>query len=327
MQNLVDLCLLYVEYKSVADIQHTIKSVSRRTGLSTHVIRVWEKRYGAVKPQRTGTNRRLYTEDEVERLELLHRATKAGHNIGQAAKLPTEKLREILLQVAAAPSIPLIDASVEEKSDAFLVAKCLAAVRQLDPAALDSVLEQGMIRLGQMGFLSRLVAPLSQQVGELWRTGEFTAAHEHFLSAALRTLLGQSVRQFVLPDSAAGIVVGTPAGQLHELGAVMVAAMAANLGWRVTYLGTSLPAAEIAGAAIQNRARAVALSLVYPEDDTGLAGELTNLRRYLPPEVMILAGGRAAPAYANALNAIGAMRVADLNALAGTLEGLRKRSA
>jgi methylmalonyl-CoA mutase cobalamin-binding subunit len=105
----------------------------------------------------------------------------------------------------------------------------------------------------------------------------------------------------------------------------MVAAAAANMGWRVTYLGTSLPAAEIAGAATQNKARAIALSLVYPEDDRTLADELTSLRRYLPADVKILAGGRAASAYGESLSRIGAMRIDDLNALTATLEGLRKR--
>jgi methylmalonyl-CoA mutase cobalamin-binding subunit len=170
-----------------------------------------------------------------------------------------------------------------------------------------------------------LAAPLSHRVGEQWRTGELTAAHEHFLSSALRTFLGQSVRQFALPNSAPIIVVCTPAGQLHELGAVIVAAAAANLGWRVTYLGASLPAAEIAGAAVQNKARAVALSMVYPEDDRGMADELANLRRYLPAEIQILAGGRAAAAYTEALNSIGAVRIGDLDALAATLEEFRKR--
>lgn len=311
----------------MAEIQHTIKSVSQRTGLSAHVIRVWERRYGAVQPQRTGTNRRLYSEDEVQRLELLHRATKAGHNISQAAKLPTEKLREILLQVAATSPLPVMDADQAEGLDAALISKCLNAVKRLDAVELDAVLERGMIRLGHMGFLSRLMAPLSQQVGELWCTGELTAAHEHFLSASLRTLLGQSIRQFAQSDTAPGIVVATPAGQLHELGAMIVAAAASNLGWRVTYLGTSLPAAEIAGAAMQHKVGAVALSLVYPEDDRGLPAELSNLRRYLAAEIKILAGGRAAPAYHDALNAIGALRMGDLDSLARALEGLRKRAA
>jgi len=313
----------------VSDIQHSIKAVSQRTGLSAHVIRVWEKRYGAVKPQRTGTNRRLYSEDEVQRLELLGRATKAGHNISQAAKLTTDKLREVLFQAAsAAPaSFPSSAKNGASKPAGIPFNECLVAVKQLDAVALDSLLEQAMVHLGHMGLLSRLIAPLSQRIGELWQAGELTAAHEHFLSAALRTFLGQSMRQFTLAQSAPTLVVATPSGQLHELGAVMVAAAAANLGWRVTYLGTSLPAAEIAGAAIQNKARAVALSLVYPEDDRAMGEELSSLRRYLPREIRILAGGRAASAYSEALNAIEAMRIGDLNALAATLEGLRKRSA
>ena len=306
----------------MSEVQHAIKAVSKRTGLSAHVIRVWEKRYGAVKPTRTGTNRRLYSEEEVERLELLRHATRAGHNISQAAKLTTEKLREMAQPAMAAvrtPSVP-----VDDDADQPLVLDCIEHIRELDAPSLNRVLERGMVRLGHMGFLNRVAAPLSQRVGELWRTGELTAAHEHFLSAALRTFLGHSARQFPLSESAPNLVVATPTGQLHELGAVMVAAAAANLGWCVTYLGTSLPAAEIAGAAIQNKARAVALSLVYPEDDTALADELANLRRYLPAEIKIIAGGRAAEAYREPLARIGASRVLDLNGLMDSLDELRK---
>ena len=51
---------------------------------------------------------------------------------------------------------------------------------------------------------------------------EVTAAHEHFLSASLKVFLGQVAKQFATPDNAPGIIVATPVGQLHELGALMV---------------------------------------------------------------------------------------------------------
>jgi DNA-binding transcriptional MerR regulator len=63
--------------------------------LSAHVIRIWEKRYGAEEPQRTGTNRLLYSEEQIGRLSLLRDITRNGHTIGNVAKLPTEKLREL----------------------------------------------------------------------------------------------------------------------------------------------------------------------------------------------------------------------------------------
>jgi len=68
---------------------------------------------------------------------------------------------------------------------------------------------------------------------------------------------------------------------------------ATNLGWHVTYLGASLPTAEMAGAARQKRTRAVALGLVYAKDDSRLESDMARLREYLQPEVVIVVGGRA----------------------------------
>ena len=85
-----------------------------------------------------------------------------------------------------------------------------------------------------------------------------------------------------------------------------------------------MPAAEIVGAARQNRARVVALSLVYPEDDSRLDGELTRLRELLPAEVVVLVGGRAMPAYRGVLDKIGAAQLKDLTHFCATLDELRK---
>ena len=97
-----------------------------------------------------------------------------------------------------------------------------------------------------------------------------------------------------------------------------------QLGWRTTYLGASLPAAEIAGAAVQSKAVAVAISIVYPEDDPRLSHELVNLRRFLPLEIKILTGGRGAAAYSETLTRIGAIQPADLDAFSQQLDALRK---
>ncbi|HEY9174658.1 MAG TPA: transcriptional regulator, partial [Verrucomicrobiae bacterium] len=102
-----------------------------------------------------------------------------------------------------------------------------------------------------------------------------------------------------------------------------VSALSSNLGWQVTYLGASLPAAEIAGAARQKKARAVALSLVYPTDDPDLPGELQTLRELLPSDVSLLAGGRGMSAYRSLLESLGAVLVEDLAKVITTLDQLR----
>ena len=302
---------------------HAIKAVSRRTGLSAHVIRIWEKRYGAVEPARTGTNRRRYSEEQIERLGLLREITQAGHSIGLVAKLQTAQLRKLAAEASGdggratrertrpAGTTPLLDA-------------CIAAVKALDAASLEAALKQASTTLGAQGLLQRVIAPLAQTMGELWRAGGITAAHEHFASAVIRIFLGHAAKPFAGVESAPVLVVATPSGQLHELGALLAGAAAANLGWHVTYLGASLPAAEIAGAARQNRARAVALSLVYPEDDPRLEGELMRLRELLPPETILLAGGRAMPAYRDTLEKVAALQIKDLDHLCAILDDLRK---
>jgi DNA-binding transcriptional MerR regulator/methylmalonyl-CoA mutase cobalamin-binding subunit len=300
-----------------------IKVVALRTGLSAHVIRIWEKRYGAVAPDRTGTNRRLYSDADLERLTLLRQLTQAGQSIGLVAKLPTEKLRE-LASASVAVSPPRPGTGTPADAAAALLADCVAAVQALDARAMEESLRRAEIELGSQGMLQRVAAPLAQTLGERWRSGTLTAAHEHFASAVLRTHLALAAKPFAAGSSEPALLVATPAGQLHELGALLVGALAANLGWQVTYLGASLPAAEIAGAARQRQARAVALSLVYPEDDPRLEGELTRLRELLPPEVPIIVGGRALPAYRDICNRIGARQTEDLAQMGGLLDRLRR---
>jgi DNA-binding transcriptional MerR regulator/methylmalonyl-CoA mutase cobalamin-binding subunit len=297
---------------------HAIQAAARLSGLSAYVIRIWEKRYGAVKPERTGTNRRLYTEGQIERLILLRDLREAGYNIGQIARMPTEKLRQLAGEAVAETRQPAGALPV-----AALLAEGVEAVKALDAKRLEVALERASVVLGSQGLLQRVVAPLAIAVGELWREGTITAAHEHFASAVLRVFLWRATAAFGGAEHAPVLVVATPAGQLHELGALLAGAAAANVGWRVTYLGASLPAAEIAGAVRQSRARAVALSLVYPEDDARLEGELARLRELLPPEVPVLCGGRAAPTYHTALEKIGAREIKDLAALGVALDALR----
>jgi DNA-binding transcriptional MerR regulator/methylmalonyl-CoA mutase cobalamin-binding subunit len=305
------------------DAQYPIQLVARLTGLSAHVIRIWEQRYRAVEPHRTPGNRRLYSQRDIERLNLLRDVTSAGHSIGQVACLPTEKLGKLAAETLGNQGRGAHSGTDPAASDLFLD-DCLAAIKSLDAAALDDALKRGATALGCMGLLQRVVGPLSQTLGEFWREGTLTAAHEHFASAAIRVFLGQATKPFGALDNAPVLVAATPAGQVHELGALLAGAAAANLGWQVIYLGAGLPAAEIAGAARQRQARAVALSLVYPEDDPQLEGELTMLRESLPGEVKLLAGGRAIAAYRDALQKVGALPIESLMQLGATLDDLRR---
>ena len=74
---------------------HAIRIVAQKTGLSPHVIRIWEKRYGAVKPSRSDSKRRLYSEEEIERLQYQAASFHTGKRPSKIGR-PTKKQRREL---------------------------------------------------------------------------------------------------------------------------------------------------------------------------------------------------------------------------------------
>jgi methylmalonyl-CoA mutase cobalamin-binding domain/chain len=281
---------------------------------------MWEKRYEAVVPERTETQRRLYSEEDIERLRMLRIATESGHRIGDVARLPSEQLRDLTAD-RLRESLPLNRGSSWSSTDA--VAEALAAVGQYDGGVLENVLNRSAILFGTHGVLQNVIAPLAHRVGKAWKDGDMTAAHEHFATDQIRYFLHKRSNSYGDGESMPVMIVATPAGQLHELGAAIATTAARDAGWHVEYLGANLPAAEIAGTAVQRNAKAVGLSIVYPADDQNLPHELRTLRKLLPPEIRIVAGGQAASSYASSLQEIGAIICGGLGDYYSALERFR----
>lgn len=304
----------------------SIQTVAERTGLTPHTIRAWERRYGAIEPARSTGRHRMYSESDVQRLSLLAMATRAGKSIGRIVCLNDEELRSVLAETSHDSVHSLVGQSEEAHrvAESSFFEKALQAVRALDTQSLDATYQAAQVALGDQGLLKRLISPLAREVGERWRTGRLTAAQEHFFTAMSKVFLWNLTRQFQLDADAPRIVVGTPAGQLHDLGAVIVAAAAANNGWRVSYVGASLPAFELAGAVQTVGAKAIALSIVYPDDDPKLAIELSKLGRLLPPKFHFYVGGRAAHFYLPALKSCGAHVLGSLEELDNELDSARR---
>jgi methanogenic corrinoid protein MtbC1 len=193
-----------------------------------------------------------------------------------------------------------------------ILGRCLAAVNRLDPESLEAELRSATILLPLPHFTDDVITPLLREIGAMWSQGRLGPAQEHTASAVVRRILDDIVHGFEAPPGAPSIVVGTPARQLHELGALLAAASASALGWRVTYLGVDLPPLEIARAARLAGAAIVALSIVHPADDTHLRAELETLAAALPRGCQLLLGGTSAAGYAQGLGPRGVFVVDSL---------------
>ncbi len=282
-----------------------IQLASKLSGLSQHVIRIWERRYSALSPSRTGTNRRMYCDEAVKRLKLLKMLTENGHRIGGVARLGTAELEELAKSVMVIPadpttSVPADDLAQQqshlEGPEQFIEA-AIAASKRYDCEGLRRVLLQARLQLGQRGMLHQVICPLIVQIGSNWQHGVMRPSHEHIATAVIRELLLTPVPGCQTPVHAPELVVATPSGELHELGALIVAASARDMGWYVTYLGPNLPVEEIAACAIARHATAVALSVVYPENCAVIVEKLRRMRELLPPTMRFIVGGRASDGY------------------------------
>ena len=303
----------------------TIKLVARQTGLSVHTIRVWEKRYGAVRPVRAANNRRLYSDEDIERLKLLRQATLAGHSIGQIARSTLPELRRLLRDDLSTRNTDAGATAGQERGVADdLIAAAIRATQRLDLADLRDLLDRAAVELGQPAMLHKFVAPFAMEVGERWRKGDLNVAHEHFATSTLTVFLASFARPYPAGSSAHHFVIATPTGQLHELGAIIAAAAAQSHGWRATYLGSSLPIEELVGAAKQLNARAIGLSVMFPPDDALLTADLLKLPKLLPPNCAVIVGGRSVDTYSDTLKHIGAIQVGKLEELYPVLDSLQQ---
>ena len=271
--------------------RHPIGVVADRTRLSQDVLRVWERRYNVVEPGRSASGQRLYSDADIERLRLLSQATSLGRTISQVATLPTAELARMVREDEEARGVgahaPSPDPATEH------VEPALARAVAIDGVGLYTLLWRAILALGLPSFLDTVAAPLLVRIGEEWHAGRLTPGQEHLASAVVHRVITSAMQTLPVPPAAPNLLVATPAGERHEIGAVLAAAAAMAEGWRITYLGPDLPAADIVDAAIRSGANAVGLSVIFAPDRGRVADEIALVRRSLPVSIPLFIGGGA----------------------------------
>jgi len=273
-------------------VLHPIQVVTRRTGISADVLRVWEKRYAVVTPQRSTNGRRLYADADIERLRLLVEATRTGRTIGQVAALPTAALVALLAEEHR-PALrsrrqPAIAELHPPAAAADLLDACIDAINRFDAVALDLLLRRAIVALSADDFLDAVVVPLVEHLRVHSLDGSLRRPHGHLARAVLRRVLDHVVATATAPIASRDLVVATLADHVHELDALIIAATAAADGWRVTYIGPGVPPDDVAETVEHVGARALALSVSAVASDRAVPRELRRLRTLLPARVDLL---------------------------------------
>ena len=309
---------------------HPIQVVTRRTGISADVLRVWEKRYAVVTPLRSANGRRLYTDADIERLRLLVEVTRTGRTIGQVAALDNATLAARLAEedrtVRTLPGDRAESALAAPPGAADLLDACLGAIARFDAVALDLLLRRAIVALSADDFLDAIVVPLVEHLRQHTLDGSLRRPHRHLAHAVLRRVLDHVVATATAPLASRDLVVATLAGHAQELDALVLAAVAASDGWRVTYVGPGVSPDDLAELLAHVGARVLAVSVAATTGDRLMSRELRRLRMLVPTTVELLVAAPAADAHRAVLAERGAIPLVGLAMLRARLRALRDAS-
>lgn len=283
-----------------------VKAAAELSGLTAGTLRAWERRHAAVVPHRDGKGRRLYDGAMVERLNRLHRLTDRGHPIRDLAGLDDEALDRLLEENRTAGY-----GGVET-----LPERMLDAIADYQVDVFDRDLSVAIVTLPMSVLLTRVVTPLLREVGLRWADGRLAIAQERLVSNLLRARLLSILNQHPREQQRRRVLFATLPGEPHDLGLLGAALHAQDAGMPVLYLGTELPALELARVAGRLSAAAVAVSSVDPQQAPAALAELRALDEALPPGVPVWLGGANANYLAEALGIERVQAVTDPTALA-----------
>lgn len=243
-----------------------IGELSRRTGVSQHVLRVWERRYGLLRPSRTHGGFRLYGPDDERRVLHVVALRDQGVPAGEAAT-------RALTDERRSPQGPTESGPGPESG---LAERLSRAVDDFDEAAASAVLDDALRTMSFDRALVEVLVPYLRDLGTRWEQGRTTVAHEHFASMLLRRRLS-SYAQAWSPTSGPSAVLACPAGEQHDLMLLSFGILLARAGWAVRLLGPDTPLVTLAAACDRVRPDLVVLAAVRRSVFAACATEITAL--------------------------------------------------
>jgi len=271
-----------MNHDDLPEFAQNISAVERETGLSKDVLRMWERRYGFPKPARDENGERLYAPAETAKLRSIKRLMDVGVRPGKIIALTQDELdalsdaRAPVRQEAAVPS---------------LERDVVAMLKTHDIAKLQHAFTQWLMRQGLQRFVLETVAPLNRAVGDAWMRGEIYVFEEHLFTESLKGALRLAINAFPRQVGSPRVLLTTLPNEQHGIGLLMVEALLVPEGAQCISLGPQTPLEDIRRATLAHKVNIVALSFSPAFPLRQAADSLASLRRHLPPQVALWAGG------------------------------------
>ena len=236
-------------------IQYSIKDLEQLTGIKAHTIRIWEKRYQLIEPERTSTNIRFYSDNDLKRLLNVSILNRNGLKISTIVTMCNEEINERIIEIS----------ETSHDSD-NQIEQLIVAMIELDEHRFERILSTSVIKIGFDDTVVKVLYPFFEKIGILWQIGTIYPAQEHFVSNLLRQKLiiaidGQSGN--ARPDSKCFLIF-LPSNEWHELGLLFFNYLIKKSGYKVIYLGQSVPFEDLVEVSGKHRVDYLFTSITTP---------------------------------------------------------------
>ena len=216
-------------------MEYSIKDLERISGIKAHTLRIWEKRYEILTPQRTDTNIRSYDHDDLRKLLNINTLIKNGWKISKIGKLSNEELGNEVQQQ--------FDEITSDTQDTTPYVNALViAMLDFNEQAFEKIFSIVTTRIGLKNTMIRVINPFLQRVGLMWSVWKVHPGHEHFATNIIRKKLFSAI-DLLMPQvqKNSEFILFLPSGEDHEIGLLFANYLLRAEGHETVYLGQNVP--------------------------------------------------------------------------------------
>ncbi|GAB2829369.1 MerR family transcriptional regulator [Ferruginibacter profundus] len=213
----------------------TIKDLENLSGIKAHTIRIWEQRYSFIKPERSDTNIRYYSNDELKKILNVALLNKYGYKISHIDKMNEGEIKEKIL------SLNQMEAQQER-----IVNELIQSMVDIDIEKLELILDKYILARGIERTITQIIFPFLEKIGILWLTNHINPAQEHLVTNIIRQKLIVGIDGIVTALKVnKSVLLFLPEGEYHELGLLFMYYLLKSRGVTAIYLGSSVPLKDV----------------------------------------------------------------------------------
>jgi DNA-binding transcriptional MerR regulator len=213
-------------------LHYSIKDLEKLSGIKAHTLRIWEQRYGILKPERTNTNIRLYSNQELKHILNIAILNNKGYKISKIAELSNEQIAHEVIKVTE-----------ESSSNETVIDLLIISMSEMDEDRFEKTVNTSILNIGFEETMNQVVYPFLKKIGIMWQAGAVAPAQEHFISNLVRQKLIVAIDSLIYKtnDPNQTFLLFLPEGELHEISLLYTYYLLKKGGKRVIYLGQSVP--------------------------------------------------------------------------------------